>query len=191
MNKDWQKNFWVIATLLLVQGATGILQAYIYSQEQPEDIFFVPLLVASSIFFVISLLLLVVFVMSARRARRLEGRTGETAPGRRDSASSVLPGAGQDDRVIKWFLGDGIILVLAILGFLLGILRLVGGIHSLLPHRTSYLPVIASMIIAGIWLSSSVLFFAVYVHRKRKPRTIEAPPRLARSSGQPKEAREE
>jgi hypothetical protein len=191
MNKDWQKNTWVIATLLLVQGATGILQAYIYSQEQPEDVFFVPLLVASSLIFIISLPSLVVFVMSARKARRLEGRTGEGAPGRRDSASSVLPGVGEDYRMFRWLLGDGLILVLAILGFLLGILRLVGGIHSLLPHRAPYLTVIASMIIAGIWLSSSVLFFAVYMHRKRKPRSMEAPPRLTRSSGQPKEAREE
>ncbi len=82
MNKNWQKNSWIIATVLLVQGASGIFH------------FFVPVLVASSFIFVISLLLLVVFVMSARRARRLEGKTGEAAPGRRDSASSALPGAG-------------------------------------------------------------------------------------------------
>lgn len=164
MNKNWQKNSWIIATVLLVQGASGIFQAYIYSQEQLEAVFFVPVLVASSFIFVISLLLLVVFVMSARRARRLEGKTGEAAPGRRDSASSALPGAGQDDRVIRWFLGDGIILVFAILGFLIGISRLGGGIHSLLPYSASYSTVIASMIIAGLYLGCSVLFFAVYVH---------------------------
>lgn len=191
MNKDWQKNSWVIATLLLVQGASGIFQAYIYSQEQAEAVFFVPVLVASSFIFVISLALLVVFVMSARRARRLEGRVGDATPGRGDRASSALPGAGENDRLIRWVLGDGFILVMAILSFLLGILRLVGGIYSLLPHRAPYLTVIASMIMAGIWLSSSVLFFATYMRRKRRPRSIEAPPRLTRSSGQPKEAREE
>jgi hypothetical protein len=191
MNKDWQKNSWVIATVLLVQSASGILQAYIYSQAQAEAVFFVPVLIASSSIFVISLFLLVVFVMSARRARRLEGRTGEAAPGRRDNAASVLPGAGQDDRVIRWFLGDGIILFFAILGFLIGILRLVGGLHDLLPHRAPYLTVIASITMAGLYLGCSLLFFAVYVHRKRKPRSMEVPPRLARSSGQPKEAREE
>jgi hypothetical protein len=151
----------------------------------------VPLLVASSLIFILSLPPLVVFVISARRARRLEGKTGEAAPGRRDNAASVLPGASQDDRVIRWFLGDGIILFIAILGFLIGILRLVGGIHDLLPHRAPYLTVIASITMAGLYLGCSLLFFAVYMHRKRKPRSIEAPPRLTRSSGQPKEAREE
>jgi hypothetical protein len=71
MNKGWQKNSWITATLFFVLGVTGILQAYIYSQEQPEAVFFVLTLVASSIFFIISLPLLVGFVMSVRRARRL------------------------------------------------------------------------------------------------------------------------
>ncbi len=34
MNKDWQKNSWVIATFLVVLGITGIFQAYLYSKHQ-------------------------------------------------------------------------------------------------------------------------------------------------------------
>ncbi len=191
MNKDWQKNTWVIATLLLVQGASGILQAYIYSQEQAEAVFFVPVLVASSFIFVISLPLLVVFVMSARRARRLEGRVGDAASGRGDSASSVLEGVSENDWPMKWLRRDMILLVLAITGFMAGISRLLLNIDDINSNRVSGSITISSMIIAGLYLGCSVLFFAVYMHRKRKPRSIETPPRLARSRGQPKEAREE
>jgi heme/copper-type cytochrome/quinol oxidase subunit 2 len=191
MNKDWQKNSWITATLFFVLGVTGILQAYIYSQEQPEAVFFVLTLVVSSIFFIISLPLLVGFVMSVRRARRLGGRVGDGAPVRSDSASSVLEGASEHDRPMKWLRKDMTLLVLAITGFVAGISRLLLYIDAITSNRVSGSITISLMIIAGLYLGCSVLFFAVYLHRKRKPRSTEAPPRLARSRGQPKEAREE
>jgi hypothetical protein len=92
---------------------------------------------------------------------------------------------------MKWLRKDMTLLVLAITGFVAGISRLLLNIDGLLSNRISGSITISSMIIAGLYLGCSVLFFAVYVHRKRKPRSIEAPPRLTRSSGQPKEALEE
>ena len=49
MNKGWQKNSWIFAPMLLVQGATGILQAYIDSKHQPEAALFVPELILFSL----------------------------------------------------------------------------------------------------------------------------------------------
>ena len=192
MNQGWHKNFWIFATVLLLLGTTGILQAYIFSQEQPEEGFFVlSLLVASSLFLIISLPLLIVFVMSMRRVGRLEGRVGDAVPGRGDSASSVREGVSEDGWPMKWLRKDMIVLVLAITGFVAGISRLFLNIDDITSHRVSGSITISSMIIAGLYLGCSVLFFAVYGHRKKKPRSMEAPSRLARSRGQPKEAREE
>ena len=191
MNKDWQKNSWIFATLILIQGAAGILQAYIYSQEQPEAAFFVAGLVASSLFLIISLPLLVVFVVSARRARRQVGRVGGAAPGRGNSASPEREGVSEDGWPMKWLRKDIIVLVLAITGFMAGMSRLLLNIDDITSHRVSGSITISSMLIAGLYLGCSVIYCAAYVRRKRKSRSREAPPRLARSRGQPKEAREE
>ncbi len=191
MNKGWHKNAWIFATVLLVQSVAGILQAYDYSQEQPWIVFSVPVLVAWGLVFILSLSFLVVFVVSARRARRQVDRVGDAVPGRGDSASSVREGVSEDGWPMKWLRKDMIVLVLAITGFVAGISRLFLNIDDITSHRVSSSIAIGFMILAGLYLGCSVLFFAVYVHRKRKPRSVEAPPRLVRSRGQPKEAREE
>ncbi len=190
MNKGWQNNSWIAATFFAVYGAIGILQAYIDSKHQPEDALFVPALILSSLVG-IGLLLLAMYRVNVRKSRKLGSGTGDTSPDRGDSASALALRATENDKLINWLRKDEITLVAAIFVFILGILKVGGILDDLFFYKIPGLTMIGSMIIAGLWLSSSVLFFAVYVHRKRRPRSIEAPPRLARSRGQPKEAREE
>ena len=91
---------------------------------------------------------------------------------------------------MKWLRKDMTLLVLAITGFVAGISRLLLYIDDITSYRVSGSITISLMIIAGLYLGCSVLFFAVYVQRKRKLRSPEALPHLARSRGQPEEARE-
>jgi amino acid transporter len=190
MNKIWQKNSWVIAAFFAVQGTTGILQAYIFSKHQPEAALFVPELVIWSLVLVLALLSFAVNAVSAKKSEQREDHARDVSPGHSSSSRPPSQVPGQDIRLVKWIWEDGILLVMAILVFLAGIAK-VGGILDDLFFYKIPVTMTSSMIIAGLWLGCSVLFFAVYLHRKRRPRSMEALPRLARSRGQPKEAREE
>lgn len=190
MNKGWQNNSWIAATFFAVQGATGILQAYIDS-KQPEAALYVPELIFSSLGLGIGLLLLAMYRVNVRKSRKIGSGNGDTSPDRGDSASAMALRATENDKSINWLRKDEIILVAAIFVLIIGILKVVGILDAIFSYKIPVTMMTSSMIIAGLYLGCSVLFFAVYVYRKRKPRSIEAPPRLARSRGQPKEAREE
>jgi hypothetical protein len=190
MNKSWQNNSWIAAIFFAVYGATGILQAYLDSKHQP-DALFVPALILSSLVLGIGLLLLAMYRVNVRKSRKLGSGTGDTSPDCGDSASAMALRATGNDKLTNWMRKDEIILVAAISVFILGILKVGVILDDILSYKIPVTMMPISMIIAGLYLGCSVLFFTAYVRRKRKPRSKETPPRLARSRGQPKEAREE
>jgi uncharacterized membrane protein len=191
MNKGWHKNSWVTATFSIVLGATGMLQAYLDSKYQPErDALFVPALIFSSLVLGSGLLLLAQYRVNVRESRKLGSGTGDTSPDRGESASAMELKATGIDTLTHWMRKDEILVVAAISVFLLGIVK----VSEILDASYYNIPVTMMripMIIALFWYSCFVFYLTVYGRRKRESRSMEAPPRLARSRGQPKEAREE
>src|SRR5258708_7855295 len=172
MNKSWQNNSWIAATFFAVYGATGILQAYLDSRLQP-DALFVPALILSSLVLGIGLLLLAMYRVNVRKSRKLGSGTGDTSPDRGDSASALALRATENDKLINWLRKDEITLVAAIFVFILGILKVGGILDDLFSYKIPVTMMIISMIIAGLWLGCSILFFATYMRRKRRPRSMD------------------
>jgi hypothetical protein len=137
------------------------------------------------------LLLLAMFMLHVRKSTKLGSRTGDTSPGRGDIASSIPEGVGEDNWPMKWLWIDRPFLIMAILVLIVGIVKVGIILDDTFFYKIPVTMMISSMLIAGLYLGQSVFLFAADVRMKRKPRSMEAPPRLARSRGQPKEAREE
>jgi uncharacterized membrane-anchored protein len=190
MNNGRQQNSWVAATYLVVMGATGILQLFVFS-KQPEAAFVVLTVVVSSLLLGIGMLLLAMYIVNVRTSRKLGSGTGDTLPDRGDSASAMALRATENDKSINWLWKDESILVVAILVFIVAIAKVGLILDAIFSYHIPVTMMPISMLIAGLWFGCSVFYVTAYVRRKRKPRSMEAPPRLARSRGQPKEAREE
>jgi len=191
MIKDWQKNSWIPATFLAVQGVTGILQIYIYSKFHSEATLLVLTIISTCLLLGNMLLLLAMYMLHVRKSTKLGSRTGDTSPGRGDIASSILEGVGEDNWPMKWLWIDRPFLIMAILVLIVGIAKVGIILDDTFFYKIPVTMMISSMLTAGLYLGQSVFLFAMDVRMKRRPRSMEAPPRLARSSGQPKEAREE
>jgi len=136
------------------------------------------------------LLLLAQYRVNVRESRKLGIGTGDTAPDRGESASAMESKATGIDTLTHWMRKDEILVVAAISVFYIGIVKL-GEILDASYYNIPVTMMRIPMIIALFWYSCSVFYLTAYVHRKRESRSMEAPPRLARTRGQPKEAREE
>jgi len=129
--------------------------------------------------------------VNVRKSRRPGSGTGATSPDRGESASALALRATGIDTLTRWIRKDAILVVAAIFVLLFGILKVLEILHDLFSHNIPVTMMTGTMIIAGLWFGCSIFYVTAYVRRKRGRRSMEAPPRLARTRGQPKEAREE
>ncbi len=191
MNQGWHKNAWIGPTFFVVYGAAGMLQAYLDSKHQPGDVLVVLEFIFLSLSLGSALLLLALYRANLRKSRKPGSGTGDTAPDRGERASDPALRATGIDTLTHWVRKDEILVVAAIFAFLIGILKVLDILDALFSNHIPVTMMPISLLIAGLWLGCSVFYVTVYVRRKRRPRSMEAPPRLARTRGQPKEAREE
>jgi hypothetical protein len=168
-----------------------MLQAYLDAKLHPGDALVVLEFISFSLCLGSGLLMLALYRANVRKSRKPGGGTGDTSSDRGESVSALALGDTGIDTLIHWVRKDAILLVAALVVFLLGILKVLDILDAVFSHNIPVTMMTGTMLIAGLWFGCSVFYVTAYVRRKRRLRSREAPPRLARTRGQPKEVREE